>query len=175
MHDTARSPNAGGRNEAVPDTGVARRGSVGVAPGRNEPELAVRLEADDGEGSAVQAQECAAASEGSPGTWHDVAASEGAMRSDCSGPRVVREGTAKERRRWMRFGLETTSPRARARYGPAEVEVASCERVQLKRGGGREGDAGREIVAERRSEVLGGRAPKARIAVGLRRARSCQS
>ena len=67
----------------MPDTGVARRGSVGVAPGRNEPELAVRLEAADGEGSAVQAQECAAASEGwALGTRHDVAASEGAGRSD---------------------------------------------------------------------------------------------
>ncbi len=83
MYDASRSPNTGGRDEAVPDTGVAQRGSVGVAPGQNEPELAVRLEADDGEGSAVKARQCAAASEGwALGTRKDVAASEGARRSD---------------------------------------------------------------------------------------------
>ncbi len=42
------------------------------------------------------------------------------------------EGPAKERRRG---GLETMSPRARLRYGPTKVDVASRERVQLRSGG----------------------------------------
>lgn len=54
VHDASTSPNAAVRNEAVSDIGVAQRCRAGVAPGRNEIELAVRLEADDGEGSAVK-------------------------------------------------------------------------------------------------------------------------
>ncbi len=101
IDDASRPPNPAGRNEALSDTVVARRGRGGAAPGQNEPDLAVRIEADDGEGSAVRARQCAAASEG----W--------ALRTRHEGAQ------------------------ARARYGPTEVEVASCERVQLKSGGDR--------------------------------------
>ena len=73
-----RSPNVANRKEAVFDTGVARRGRGELAPGRNEPELAVRIEVAAREGEGLQTRLSGAGGEGETVLARDdVAASEG--------------------------------------------------------------------------------------------------
>ncbi len=49
-----RPPNVANRKEAAFDTGIARRGRGELAPGRKEPELAVRIEVAASEGEGLQ-------------------------------------------------------------------------------------------------------------------------